>query len=167
MSSEREERESSELYWKPDCPSILVIACSDGRLEEQTDRFLKQELGIQGYDRLYVPGGPGALADSGFEYERADRMRKECRFLVEAHQIREVILIFHGNSEEGPEEAMCADYVRKLPDLSNAQLRAQQMADVRDVMHMVFGWPPDLRISAYRAEVGPDHSLRFVELAKR
>src|SRR5436853_132992 len=67
--------------WSEDRPSILVIACSDGRLETQTDRFLKEELGIRGYDRYYIPGGPGALADSGFEYSRMDAHRKDCRFL--------------------------------------------------------------------------------------
>lgn len=154
------------LPWKPDRPSILVVACSDGRLEEQTDAFLREELGITGYDRLYVPGGPGALAGSGFEYARADQFRKECRFLVEAHRIREVILIFHSNSADGPHEAMCADYTRKLPNLTNEQLRAQQEADVPVVRNLVFGWPPELRVRVFRAEIGPDRSVRFVSLSR-
>ena len=153
--------------WSAERPSILVIACSDGRMEQQTDAFLKSHLGISGYDRLYIPGGPGALTGSNYEYSRADQHRRECRFLVEAHQVKEVILIFHGNSADGPHEAMCADYSRKLPGKTNAELLAQQEADAKELLQTVFTWPPDLRIRVFRGEVLPSHEVQFVELARR
>ncbi len=53
------------LKWSADRPHTLVIACSDGRLQEQTDEFLHRQLGLSGFDRFYVPGGGGALASSG------------------------------------------------------------------------------------------------------
>lgn len=51
----------------------LVVACSDGRLQEATDAFLADEIGLTEYDRLYLPGGGGALAASGRDFIRAHR----------------------------------------------------------------------------------------------
>ena len=63
--------------WKQQRPSALVIACSDGRLQENLDDFLSNALRITQYDRLYVPGGPGALAISGLEMLRPEQVRRE------------------------------------------------------------------------------------------
>src|SRR4026209_2489832 len=59
--------------WLPDRPSTLVIACSDGRLQEATDEFLAHHLQVTRYDRFYVPGGAGALAASGRDFLRAQQ----------------------------------------------------------------------------------------------
>lgn len=149
--------------WNEGRPRSLVIACSDGRMQEQLDEFLQNHLGIQHYDRMYVPGGPGALSSSGFEFMRPDQLRRECTFLVEAHAIRDLILIFHGSSDDGPEEAACADYRRKMPNRTSAELNAQQRADIPELLR-VFSWPQDLRIHIYRAEVTADNQVRFVDL---
>ena len=153
--------------WSPERPHRLVIACSDGRFQEQLDEFLTQELGIIAYDRLYPPGGPGALATSGFEYARVDLYRRECRFLMEAHQIQEVFLVFHSGSADGPDIAMCADYLRKFPQFTMDQLRAQQEADASELMQSLFSWPPELKIHVYRAETTPENEVRFALLAER
>ena len=149
--------------WDAGRPRRLVVACSDGRMQENVDEFLEQHLGITHYDRMFVPGGPGALASSGMEFMRPDQLRKECTFLVEAHQIEEVILIFHSAADDGPPEAACADYRRKLPNRTVAELNAQQVADVPELLRL-FSWPPDLRVQMYRAEVGSDGQIRFVDL---
>jgi hypothetical protein len=41
--------------WSPDRPNTLVIACSDGRLQEATDEFLAHPLQVTSYDRFYGP----------------------------------------------------------------------------------------------------------------
>jgi hypothetical protein len=66
----------SHRRWAPDRPHTLVIACSDGRLQEQTDAFLTHQLGLAGFDRVYVPGGGGALASSGRDFIRAQQLRQ-------------------------------------------------------------------------------------------
>lgn len=161
-------RETETVYecrkpWDAGRPRRLVIACSDGRMQENVDEFLQQHLGITHYDRMFVAGGPGALTSSGLEFVRPDQLRRECIFLVEAHQIEEVILIFHSAADDGPPEAACADYRRKLPNRTVAELNAQQSADVMELLRL-FSWPPDLRIRIYRAEVSNDGRTRFVDL---
>ena len=98
--------------WSPERPNVLVVACSDGRLQEATDAFLANELGVVRYDRFYVPGGGGALAASGYDLARAQQMRRECRYLIELHRVQRVILLMHGPAANGPLDAACADYRR-------------------------------------------------------
>src|SRR5262245_30227649 len=69
--------------WSPERPNTLVIACSDGRLQESTDEFLAHHLHVTRYDRFYVPGGGGALSASGRDFLRAQQLRRECRYLID------------------------------------------------------------------------------------
>jgi hypothetical protein len=149
--------------WDTTRPSVLVIACSDGRLQEPMDEFLASR-GVTHYDRLYLPGGPGALASSGVSFVRADQARRECTFLVEAHGIEEVYLVFHGPSEDGPEEATCGDYRRKLPTNSAEQIRTQQLHDARELLRNGFGWNVDPLIHTFRCEITAGGGVAFVAL---
>ena len=153
----------SEAKWEPTRPRILVIACSDGRLQEAVDEFLAS-LGILCYDRLYAPGGPGALASSGIDYLRSGQLRKECAFLVQAHQIEEAILLFHGPAIDGPEHAVCADYHRKLIACTPESARAQQLADIAEILRESFGWRREVNVRIFRAEVLPDRRVAFVPI---
>lgn len=98
--------------WDDERPRILVVACSDGRLQENLDECLGAR-GLRHYDRLFVPGGPDALASSGYELLRLDQIHRETNFLVEAHSIEEAYLIFHA-AADGPEIACCANYLASL-----------------------------------------------------
>lgn len=134
-------------------PRVLVVACSDGRLQEATDEFLAGELHIRRYDRLYAPGGAGALAASGCDFIRAQAWRRECRFLVEAHQVEHLLLMMHGPAIDGPASAICGDYHRKHGWASPQQIRAQQDTDVRDLLGRRAEFAGNARVSVYRFEV--------------
>lgn len=155
---------ASRATFDPTRPHVLVIACSDGRLQEAVDEFLGQ-LGIQRYDRLYAPGGPGALATSGLDYLRSGLFHKECQFLVDAHDLEEVILLFHGPALDGPPSAVCADYRRKRPRGDAAALRELQEADVEAILRDGFGWQRQIRVRVFRAEVRADLRIQFVLLS--
>jgi hypothetical protein len=147
------------MQWEPQRPRILVVACSDGRLQEATDLFLARALGVRQYDRLYVPGGGGALSASGREFIRAGQLRAECRFLVEAHHVDHLVLLFHGPAVGGPAESTCADYRRKQSWANPDQVRAQQEADVRDLLGRRSDFAGDAELSIFRFEVSADTSL--------
>ena len=156
----------SHHIWTGERPHTLVIACSDGRLQEQTDAFLTHRLGLVGFDRFYVPGGGGALASSGRDFVRAEQLRRECNYLIVLHEIERVILIFHGPGTEGPPQAVCADYHRKLPWATPAALREQQARDAIDLIQRSTEWARDAKVTAYRCEVGADYMLSFVPLGQ-
>ncbi len=150
--------------WKPDRPHTLVVACSDGRLQEATDAFLSHELELAHFDRFYMPGGGGALASSGRDFLRAQYLRKECAYLVELHEITRVILLFHGPTENGPADAICADYRRKLPWASPALVRDRQRLDAAELIARRSEWAGAAEVMAYRCEVAPSHDVAFVPL---
>ena len=150
--------------WFPDRPNTLVVACSDGRLQEATDEFLRYTLDIHRYDRLYVPGGGGALSVSGGDFLRAYQLRRECRYLVELHDVRQIVVLFHGPSPGGRIEAACADYRRKMPWASVAALREKQEQDVADLRDRREDWAGKAEMLAFRCEVSPNGSIHFTDL---
>ena len=147
--------------WTPDRPHTLVVACSDGRLQEATDAFLSRELGLAQFDRFYVPGGGGALASSGRDFIRAQQLRKECAYLIELHAVQRVILLFHGPASGGPSEAVCADYRRKMPWASPDLVALKQQQDSLELVDRRAEWAGAASVSAYRCEVGAGGMIAF------
>jgi hypothetical protein len=150
--------------WSPGRPDTLVVACSDGRLQGATDAFLSRVLAVTRYDRFYVPGGAGALAATGRDFIRARQMRRECRYLIDLHGVARVVLLFHGPAPDGPLEAACADYRRKLPWASVPTHRARQEQDALDLLAERVEWAGDAEVQTYRCEVARDGAARFVSL---
>ena len=151
--------------WSPARPNVLVVACSDGRIQEATDVFLANALGIVRYDRFYVPGGAGALVPSGYDFVRAQQMRRECRYLIELHGIGRIVLLMHGPVAGGPAEASCADYRRKLPRASVEQLREQQTVDANQLLRQRTKWAGQATVVVYRCEIDAGGAIAFVDLA--
>ena len=157
----------SSKPWQFDRPHVLVVACSDGRYQKALDEFLSQYLDITDYDRMYVPGGPGALASSTLSYFRGDQFRQETAFLIERHGIARVVLIFHGPLLlGGPPEAVCADYDRKMPYASHAEIHAQHEKDLQEILRGMRRDNPGLIIEMFRAEVRADYRVQFTPLAE-
>jgi hypothetical protein len=149
------------LRWTPDRPHTLVVACSDGRLQEATDAFLSRELGLTQFDRFYVPGGGGALASSGRDFIRAGQLRKECAYLIELHAVQRVILLFHGPAAGGPSESVCADYRRKMPWASPEFVSLKQQQDSIELVERRSDWAGQASVSAYRCEVHAGGGITF------
>lgn len=139
-----------------------MVACSDGRLQQAMDAFLASSLGITDYDRLYLPGGPGALAANG-DYLRADVARRELEFLLHAHELERIVLLFHGAAGDGPEHATCADYRRRLYGRPREELAARQEHDAAVLIKQI-SRHGKATVRAFRAEVARDLSVRFDEL---
>lgn len=150
--------------WAPIRPHTMVVACSDGRLQQATDEFLHSELGLGDFDRLYVPGGGGALSASDRDVLRAKQLRAECRYLVELHEVQRILLLFHGPAPGGPAESACADYRRKMPEAAPEVLREQQARDALDLLQLKNEWAAAANIEMYRCEVVSDHTIHFREL---
>lgn len=150
--------------WTPDRPHTLVVACSDGRLQEQTDDFLHKHLGLAQFDRFYVPGGGGALTSSGRDFVRSQELRKECAYLISLHDVQRVILVFHGPSATGPVEALCADYKRKLPFATPPYIAERQRMDAVELIEIKSTWAGKAEVSAFRCEVDRSREVKFVEL---
>ena len=155
---------TSKAQWTPERPRVLVSCCSDGRLQEAVDEFLHTHLNIRAYDRFYAPGGPGALTPGGYEFLRATQYRDDLAFLVRAHKVEELLLIFHGSAPGGPDEATCAYYKRVLPGAGADAVREQQGRDLADLRMYLDGLRLVVRTRAFRAEVLTDRRVQFVPM---
>jgi hypothetical protein len=69
----------------------IILACSDGRLREQL-LALETRLGIEGADRVQVPGGPLALLRT--EHQRRS-LTDWLGLLIPAHAIERICLVSH------------------------------------------------------------------------
>lgn len=156
----------SEVRWNVGRPHTLVVCCSDGRLQKSIDDFLHNRLGVDDYDRLYAPGGPAALAHGSSEARRASVFRTDLELLFRAHAIEQVILIFHGAADDGPEDACCAHYRLAMPGQSHAAMTQRQLGDMTEVLGYITAGFPRLDVQVYRAEVQADRRVRFLTLAE-
>ncbi len=154
----------SQARYRVDRPHTLVVACSDGRLQMPIDEFLGHSMGIHEYDRLFLPGGPGALASSGSEFSRSERHMREFAFLLEAHLIEQVVLLFHGPAPDGPAFAVCADYARSLGTDSPERILESQHKDANELLRDISRFR-EIEFAVLWAEVRADNSVQFVNYA--
>ena len=147
--------------WTVERPHTLVVACSDGRLQEATDAFLGRELGLTQFDRFYVPGGGGALASSGRDFIRAQQLRRECAYLIELHSVARVVLLFHGPAANGPAAAVCADYRRKMAWASPDIIHARQRQDSSELIDRRDEWAGQAAVVSYRCDVHGGGEITF------
>jgi len=152
--------------WSVDRPDVMVVACSDGRLQFSIDHFLNAQLNVKHYDRMFMPGGSGALVAGGCEFLRAEHYRRDLYFLLEAHGTDDLILLAHGAAEGGPPEATCAHYRRLMPYASLEEVRNQQIVDIREFLKSAHTQLSKVRVRAFRAEVMEDLTVRYVEVEK-
>ncbi len=113
----------SDIVFEPHRIHAAAVYCSDGRFGDQCDQFLHEHLGLPNYDRIALPGGPGALAGHAAAAVDAAAVMSDLRFLVEAHELTRVVLIAHGG---------CAFYAQKL-GLTEPALEQQQVQDLQGV----------------------------------
>ena len=119
-----------------------AVYCSDGRVGEQIDEFLRHTLDTSLCDRLAVPGGPASLRVSSPVPYESRGLKEQLSFLVRAHSLRQVILIAH---------VPCAYYRRRLavPDALQHDYQAEDLGEAAGVVKSL----ASLRVDAYVARV--------------
>jgi len=118
-----------------------AVYCSDGRFGEQVDELLFTLLKLPRCDRLAVPGGAACLAGHFAAYREEEGVSEQLRFLVNVHQIRQVVLIAH----EG-----CAYYTEWL-HIPPTQLESRQREDLLKAVRHVERFGIDIDVAAYFA----------------
>ena len=129
--------------------NAAAVYCSDGRLGEQFDDFLHNALKLPRYDRVAVPGGPACLAEHFATYRQGDVVAAQLEFLINAHQVKRVILIAH--------EA-CAFYTQLL-QISPIGLKQQQLEDIAKAANRVRQFADNLVVEAYFASMQNNHVI--------
>ena len=122
----------SQLPFRDEPIASAAVYCSDGRLGDHVDDLLHHRLEVAQFDRLAVPGGPAVLVEHAPCFFEMQSLTRQLQFLVEAHQLRRVLLIAHQG---------CLFYLDRLrvspQDLESHQRRDLQEAAgrVRQMFH--------------------------------
>ncbi len=127
-----------------------AVYCSDGRFGEMMDDFVMYHLRLPRYDRLSVPGGAAALAGHFATPHEQEAELEQLRFLAEVHKLERVILIAHQG---------CAYYSERLK-VASADLKAQQLEDLRKASARVGALAPGLEVEAFFAGFD-EHRVTF------
>lgn len=122
-------------------PTALAVYCSDGRFTQPVEDLL-HHLGHARLDTLTMPGGPALLDRLSASYADADAVSRGARFLIEGHQIRDVVLLAHAN---------CGYYRHKRPGDTPVQLEERQLADLRRARAAIAKVAPNLAVRCYFA----------------
>jgi hypothetical protein len=120
-----------------------AVYCSDGRIGDHMDDFLHQGLSLPRYDRVACPGGPVALAGRLPAFWESRGVVDQLRFLVEVHDVRQVVLIAHGG---------CAYYGQRL-GLDPPTAERGQREDLDRAASAIARIGSGLEVSAFFAHV--------------
>jgi hypothetical protein len=134
---------ASSIPYEPTRINAAAVYCADGRVGDHVDEFLHQSLGLPRYDRLACPGGPAALAGRLLAFWEARGVPDQLRFMVRAHELRQVILIGHDG---------CA-YYRERFGLAGEQGEAEQRLDLARAASAVQRIDEALEVAAFYARV--------------
>ncbi len=130
----------SDIPFECERIGAAAVYCSDGRYGDQIDQFLHAGLGFPRYDRVAVPGGAASLADHMIVMRERAALERQVKFLVEAHQLRRVVLIAHQD---------CAFY--RLVRIRAGSLEQQQVEDLARAADRIRGFAPAVAVHAYFA----------------
>lgn len=128
-----------------------AVYCSDGRFGEQFDDLIQNLLRLPRYDRLAVPGGSACLARHFKTYREDEGVFEQLRFLVDVHELEQVVLIAHEN---------CAFYSERLA-ISPLQLESQQREDIRKAVQRVRSLSRELVVKAFFARTRRGRKVVF------
>jgi carbonic anhydrase-like protein len=123
--------------------NAAAVYCSDGRIGDQVDDFLHQGLGLPRYDRVACPGGPVALAGSLLAFWESRGVEDQLRFLIRAHEVRQVLLVAH---------AGCAYYRLRL-GIAPARAEREQKADLAIAAAVVQRLEPAVEVAGFFAHL--------------
>ncbi|HEY2163044.1 MAG TPA: hypothetical protein VGH04_03600, partial [Gemmatimonadaceae bacterium] len=73
----------------------------------------------------------------------------------------QIVLLFHGPTHDGPDEAVCADYRRKLPWATPEVLSQRQARDAIELVQLRAEWAADASVTMFRCEVGKGNVIGF------
>jgi len=75
--------------------------------------------------------------------------------------VKQIVLLFHGPARDGPDEAVCADYRRKLPWAAPDVLSQRQARDAIELIQLRAEWAAEASITMFRCEVGSGNVIAF------
>jgi carbonic anhydrase len=136
-------------------PKALAMYCSDGRFTRAVEALLRG-IGHQRLDTMTLPGGPALLCTSAANLSEVDTFSRAAHFLIEAHEIAEVVLVAHQG---------CGYYRNRYSRLPAPQIERLQLEHLGAATKVLQRRHPELVVRRYYARVDGG-AVSFEELAQ-
>jgi hypothetical protein len=120
-----------------------AVFCSDGRFAGHVNDFLQNGLGLHGYDRLAVAGGPACFAGHFAAHRQEEGALAHLQFLARVRGSNRLVLISHED---------CAFY-RELLRISDVELLDQMRMDLASAARRISAAVPQLKVEGYLARL--------------
>lgn len=130
----------STALWHQDNEHVLVVACPDPRFREARGEFIGVRYGLRRYDPLILPGGPQSVLPSADYFQV---VRDMIKLLDHAHGFERIIGISHHD---------CRAYKEAFPDISEADRRTKQLADLREFVIVMHELVPNVQVEVFYSE---------------
>ncbi len=134
---------SSQIPFDGQGCGAALIFCSDGRFADQVNDFMQNCLGLFGYDRLAIAGGPVCFAGYFDSYREEEAAISHLKFLVRLHGLNRLILISH---------EQCGFYSDFLK-VHDIDLLDRMRTDLATAVRRVNSATPRLHVEAYLARL--------------
>jgi len=128
---------------------ILAIFCSDERFVEANLTFLRSSLKIKQCDLITIPGGSAFIVNN--ELNLLERLR----ILVEAHNIKQIILISHYD---------CGYYKKSIGNSSEEKILNKQMSDIRESVYIIKKIFKDISVKGFYAQTFNSEIIEYTQI---
>lgn len=127
----------------------LAIFCSDERFVEANLAFLKNYLKIERSDLIVLPGGPEFIVND------ESNLFKHLRILIEAHQIKQIILISHSD---------CGYYKMSFSNSSKKEILKKQLEDIQKAIHKLEKIFKSVSVYGFHAYIDDSTNIKYTQI---
>lgn len=157
LSTEMPQETRDDYPLRTERSDTLVIHCSDSRFQEAFNLFLREELDLQIYDSLIVPGASQLLTFSNSLPKFFDALARPMQFLIKAHELKRVVLIMHEDC------AWYHGFVTKFARLKS-DMKEHQKHDMLVAKQIIQNEFPHVEVNMFYAGMTSNDKVQFVEV---
>lgn len=138
----------------------LVVHCSDWRFQEAFRLFLREDVGLENYDSLVIPGASQLLTFGNSLPKFAGAFARPMKFLVKGHGLKRVVVIMHED---------CAWYRDFVPTYVHIKgtVKEQQIQDMLTTKLMMKEEFSDIKVEMFYAAMTPAKRVVFNKVAEK
>jgi hypothetical protein len=139
-------------------PEAIAVYCSDPRFKDATERFIREELKLQNFAAVVVPGSIGHLMFQFIKPKSFKFLKEQLELLAQNNpNVKRIVLINHEDCKWYHEVGATLHHIlasEKLADVQKSDLKA-----VIRILHDIL--KPKVDIEVYFAALQPDKTIKF------
>ena len=138
-------------------PDALVIHCSDPRFQEAFRRFIKDELKIEHYVPVVIPGSVSSIGIQDLQPKYFKTLYQYLKVLTDVNKVPRIIIINHED---------CRGYqsIKGFILARRATIPEQQRRDLRAGAELFNDLLPGSHVELYQSRITEDRAITFEKI---